>query len=351
MRSSKYHDYRVLKVVLFIVLVVLGLLIYVKCIKAPLEHVPADTWVVEKEATCTSEGLKYLACVDCGVHLEEEVIPKLEHTAGNKTNETIKESTCTVGGSHYEVVRCEDCGYEISRVEVPDDLIPHTPGKAQKENPVEPTHVKPGSYDMIVRCTECGAELSDHKDTIKGIVVPELGHDYEWNLEYDEENGKFVLNGSCTCDEEGNNKSFTEADGLVAKFDDRYAPCCVNRWYISFTYYGETFEETVELPTVSHKVGGNADIGEGDFDIEILATRDSEGNVIYYDWSSDAVRSHIVLVDNEQWNSDGLRYGFFVCSACDAVECDECWIESVGYSWIPVWVYSAEYDTTLEEEA
>ena len=52
MRSSKYHDYRVLKIALFI-LVVLALFIYLKFIEAPHEHTPAGSWEVVENAECT----------------------------------------------------------------------------------------------------------------------------------------------------------------------------------------------------------------------------------------------------------------------------------------------------------
>ena len=46
MRTAKYHDYTVLRIVLFIILVILGLFIYNQFIKAPLEHTaPDNAWI------------------------------------------------------------------------------------------------------------------------------------------------------------------------------------------------------------------------------------------------------------------------------------------------------------------
>lgn len=346
MRSSKYHDYRVLKVILFIVLVVLGLFIYVKCIKAPLEHehTVSDTWSVETEATCTTDGLKVKICTECNERVEEEVIPMLGHSEGEKVIEKVIPSTCTVGGSHDEVVYCDNCGCELSRDTVNDEVIDHNPGKAVKEKEVLPTHTVPGSYDMVVYCTECGAELSDHKDTKKGIVIPEKGHNYVWTTEYDEENDRILLIGVCNCDEEGNNVTLTGEDaGVTITRDTSYAPCCLNRYYVEYTYYGKVISKSIDLPLENHKlfIENVLDQDGGFVSVYEFASYDEEG--AYFDYSKTIINSNVRIVASDVWGDDGFRIGYFRCMACEDVDCKECCPDG-GYSWREVRLYFAEYD-------
>lgn len=349
MRSSKYHDYRVLKVILFIILVVLGLFIYAKCTNLH-EHTIGDKWIVDTPATCTSEGLQYKACTICDFRMEEEAIPMTAHVADSVKYENVKESTCTVGGSHDEVVYCADCGYKMSERTVQDAMLDHTPGKAKKENFVDSTHTKTGTYDMIVYCVDCGAELSDHKDTVKGIVVPEKGHSYVWSAEYDAENDRFLLHGECTCDEDGNKVTLTDGDaGIKVERDTNYAPCCLNRWYISYVYYGKTVKLFVDLPLENHKfyVENVLDHENGFVDIFDFAKYDEAG--AYFDYSDMLIHVNVRIAEGEEWGVDGFRDGYFRCLACEEVECDEC-CPNGGYSWRKVRLYNAEFDIFKSEE-
>ena len=69
-----------------------------------LEHIYSD-WVVDTEATCEEDGLKYRTCEDCG-KVETEVIPATGHTASEWVVTT--EPTCSQEGE--KIGYCGTCG-------------------------------------------------------------------------------------------------------------------------------------------------------------------------------------------------------------------------------------------------
>ncbi len=82
-------------------------------------------WTIVKEATCTQDGEKKIACTECGNELIR-TIPATGHTPGEPVTENLVAATCTVAGSKDTVVYCTDCGDELSRTTRTLDAIGHT---------------------------------------------------------------------------------------------------------------------------------------------------------------------------------------------------------------------------------
>ncbi len=163
MRSTKYHDYRVLKIALFIILVILGLFIYIKCTRALHEHT-ATQWTTITEATCTEDGLEVMICTDpeCeGLKFEERVIPKKDHNPGRLV--VAEKPTCTEKGVMFNF--CQDCGYRFEDKTEPIDELGHNMviDKA-KESTCTATGLTEGEH-----CTRCDYKVAQE-------TVPANGH-------------------------------------------------------------------------------------------------------------------------------------------------------------------------------
>ena len=184
-------------------------------------------WVIDTEATCSTDGLKHRVCINDESHIEYEVIPATGKHNYKEYKENEVEATCSKAGSYDEVIKCEDCGkiYSSTHVTIPalghdygewvvtneptctipgyqervcsrdkdhkevEEIAPlgHTPGEAIRENEVPATCTTNGHYDEVVKCTTCGKEISR---TVREI--PALGHEWsEW---------KVIEGGSCTVD-------------------------------------------------------------------------------------------------------------------------------------------------------
>ena len=105
-------------------------------------------------------------CVTCGM--------TCQHTPGAVEKENVKAPTCTVDGSHDEVVYCTVCKAEVSRNTVTDKAPGHTEKPAVKENVKAPTCTVDGSHDEVVYCSVCKAEVSR-----TNVVDKAAGH--KWN--------------------------------------------------------------------------------------------------------------------------------------------------------------------------
>ena len=357
MRRSIYNDYRPLRIVLLLLLVVLGLVAYFTCGKASSEHVHTGgkDYVVTKEATCTEEGLKHMVCTECGVAFGHTSIPVLAHKPSQSVDENVVKPTCTEGGTHDTVVYCKDCGYEISRVEVADKALGHKPGTATKENNVDPTHVNDGGYDTVTRCVTCKETL-----TTVANVVEAIGHNYTaWEVKYDEDATDFVAYGKCSCDEEGNVITLSGSDVLTATYNEKYAPCCKNEYsvklYYTYKYNGKTVlvnkTFTVELPVESHKIlvdkvkdEATGEVTFGFIKFDDIACYDKYGR--YYDLANEMVAEHISIDSNAEWDEYGFTYdAYFICGHCSEMNCGMC---SNEITWIQVRLYSAEHDQTKD---
>ena len=104
-----------------------------------------NNYVKDNNATCLADGTKTSKCDRCDVtdSITDEGT-KLDHTPGEAVKENVVAPTCSVKGSHDEVVNCSACGTELSRTTVEDATLAHTWSGA-------PTCVSGKT------CTVCGA--------------------------------------------------------------------------------------------------------------------------------------------------------------------------------------------------
>ncbi|MBR3325712.1 MAG: InlB B-repeat-containing protein [Atopobiaceae bacterium] len=141
------------------------------------------TFVPAQNPTCTSEGsLAYWACPDCmGWFLDEActqpittsvIVPRLDHTPGEEEHQSEVSPSCTQAGSYVAVVKCTECGEELSRKSVIVPATGHTAGESVRTNVVEATCEHVGTHDEVVSCTTCGETLS--RKTVED--APALGH-------------------------------------------------------------------------------------------------------------------------------------------------------------------------------
>lgn len=84
-------------------------------LKISHEHICSEEWAIEREATCTEEGLQIKTCTVCGETLETEEIPVTDHKFGNFV--IAKEPTCRSKGLKQR--ECEYCGWETDYTEIP----------------------------------------------------------------------------------------------------------------------------------------------------------------------------------------------------------------------------------------
>ncbi len=82
-----------------------------------------------------------------------------EHQPGPADYEKTKEPSCSEEGVCTEIIRCVQCGEELSRKELPAARTAHTPALPVKENILPATCKDQGSYDSVIRCEVCGEEL------------------------------------------------------------------------------------------------------------------------------------------------------------------------------------------------
>lgn len=190
MRTAKYYDYTVLRIILFIILVIVGLFLYFKFVKSPCDHIPtSDGWIVSNP-TCTEDGYRYKVCSECGEQFDNQTIDALGHKPTEAVKENEKPHTETEGGSYELVVTCSECGEMISRETVMVDGA-HTPEIVEtKENVKDPTCTEDGSYELVTFCKGCDFELS--RET---VIVDALGHSDTY-----EEKTENLVESTCTAE-------------------------------------------------------------------------------------------------------------------------------------------------------
>lgn len=347
MRTAKYHDYTVLRIVLFIILVILGLFIYNQFIKAPLEHTaPDNAWVTKTPATCTQDGLKCRVCTDCGEEFDQQIIPATGHKAGAAKKENEKAHTLTEGGSYDEVKYCTVCKEEASRVKVYINGE-HTPEIVwSDENVKNPTCTEFGTYEHVPTCKVCNEVLTDLME-IK--VVDPKGHDYDWTLTYDESTG-YKMTGECNdvCDEDGSCVTFTEANGLKVTRDTSVCSCCLIRYIGQVKIDSKTYLTYIDFdPDKNHTAIYYPDGDSYNPDDPIITVLpdphfDVRSGKYYYDVTE--VQGIVKLTDAE-YDKFGFTIGAFKCVECAKNECSIC-----GPShYHNVHIYNPEYDTYLNQ--
>jgi hypothetical protein len=132
-------------------------------------------WVVVEEPTCQKVGKKERVCSVCG-EVESEILPIVDHVAGEAVKENEVPADCVTDGSYDEVVYCSVCGHEISRETVNVPALGHVAGEVVIENVIPAACEKEGSHDEVVYCAVCGEELS--RETVTDAA---LEHDWtDW---------------------------------------------------------------------------------------------------------------------------------------------------------------------------
>ena len=130
-------------------------------------HTPVE--VPEVPATCTEPGKKAgTKCSVCNKILSGvEEIPAKGHTPGKAVKESVVLATCEAAGSYEEVVYCEVCKEELTRVSKTLPAMGHTRGEAVRENVIDSTCADEGSCDEVVYCEVCKKELSREAKVIE----------------------------------------------------------------------------------------------------------------------------------------------------------------------------------------
>lgn len=129
-------------------------------LKISHEHICSEEWAIEREATCTEEGLQIKTCIVCGETLETEKIPVIDHKFGDFI--IVEEATCTKVGLKQRV--CEYCGLETDRT---------VTAKADHEletEVIEPTYEEMG-YTLHT-CKNCDySKKTDFVDKLTEITT------------------------------------------------------------------------------------------------------------------------------------------------------------------------------------
>lgn len=173
MRTAKYHDYTILRVILFLVVIALGIFAYLKFVKPLFIHVAEDDAWVTVEATCTEDGYRYKICTECGKEFDRETLHATGHAAAEAVKENEKPHTETEGGSYESVVCCKNCNIELSRDTVMVEGAHTVNIVDKKQNIVEATCTEGGSYDIVKGCENCSFVI---EDTRESFTVDALGH-------------------------------------------------------------------------------------------------------------------------------------------------------------------------------
>lgn len=132
-------------------------------------HVHTAVPVPAKDATCTEKGnTAGTKCSVCNKILSGvEEIPAKGHTPGKAVKESVVLATCEAAGSYEEVVYCEVCKEELTRVSKTLPAMGHTRGVAVRENVIDSTCADEGSCDEVVYCEVCKKELSREAKVIE----------------------------------------------------------------------------------------------------------------------------------------------------------------------------------------
>ena len=124
------------------------------------------------DATCTTDGYTGdTVCSKCGETVTKgTTIPATDHTPAEAVKENEVPATCAKEGSYDLVVKCAECGEEISRTPKTIDKLDHTPAEAVRENEVPASCSKEGSYDSVVYCSACTEQISRETKTIDKLA-------------------------------------------------------------------------------------------------------------------------------------------------------------------------------------
>ena len=134
------------------------------------------TYTVEKEPSCTENGVEIAVCEWCGEKLDQRFNPALGHVEGEWRTE--KEATCSEEG--FRAVRCLTCNEILEKETL--EKITHTQGKYAIIS--MPTCEYPGVEKAV--CEICGETLSER-------AIDPVGH----------KAGEWTVQAEAGCDHEG----------------------------------------------------------------------------------------------------------------------------------------------------
>lgn len=119
--------------------------------------------------TCTAQGYTLHKCSVCGEETKDTYTDALGHEYGDWVID-VEATETTEGSKHRDCVRGDDTQTAV----IPKLTHVHTPAAAVQENVVPATCEAAGSYDEVVRCSKCGEVITTtHKTT------PALGHKWK----------------------------------------------------------------------------------------------------------------------------------------------------------------------------
>ena len=161
-------------------------------------------YTVDKEATCSEEGVESIHCSVCGEIKEgsERAIPKTAHSYGDWT--TAKEPTCTEAGSREKV--CTVCGDKVTEAIA---ATGHSYGDWTTAK--EPTCTEAGSREKV--CAACGDKVTE--------AIAATGHKWETDYTVDKE---------ATCKEEGTESIHCSVCDAVKEGSERAIPKTSHRY-------------------------------------------------------------------------------------------------------------------------
>ena len=371
MRTAKYNDYTLLRILLFIVLIVLGIFAFRHFVKPPCEHT-ASSWVTV-EATCTEDGYRYKECIKCGEQFNNNVLPATGHKVDDNIV-PIEDATCTEKGTGYKA--CSVCKEQLEFVTIP--ATGHTPGKPVCNEIHHNTLSEGASYDEFIYCTECDEKLSEKKVSVnhevitnnKVVVDPTceeegvlkilhycvdcdktlesydtesiraLGHSFAWELAYDSVMDEFVITGNCTapeCNHEYDPN--VDTDYTFVHSELNHDTCVhVTRTYTTSVYKNGVLVQNVSVnldhePNMEHVVNVKIIDENGNFivdptnylvddegyivdengvrvDFLTAAVQYDENGQSYYNVSTLGVHR----VQTSEWDENGFALGVFKCS-------------------------------------
>jgi len=169
-------------------------------------HTPGE-WQTAKPATCKETGVKVKNCTACGDLIETQDIPVIEHTPGEW--QTTKPATCKETG--IKVRACAVCGEPLETQDIP--ITKHTPGEWQTE--LEPTVEKEGK--KVKRCTVCG-EITDTEIIPKKVLTKFVDDESGIEIEYveDDYNGDVAIDVTEILDDITSNLVDSETNAIKA---------------------------------------------------------------------------------------------------------------------------------------
>ena len=161
-------------------------------------------YTVDKEATCSEEGVESIHCSVCDAVKEgsERAIPKTAHSYGDWT--TAKEPTCTEAGSREKV--CTVCGDKVTEAIA---ATGHSYGDWTTAK--EPTCTEAGSREKV--CAACGDKVTE--------AIAATGH--KWKTEY-------TVDKEATCKKEGTESIHCSVCDAVKEGSERAIPKTSHRY-------------------------------------------------------------------------------------------------------------------------